>query len=235
MKKEKWKQFSRMTGKCYENMIGADKDGSCWMKTFELLKELIHEERKDDPGFAPELESIDDVTDYSFDILGWLDDCMDEMDMRGEYETLLGICNDLLGMFSWTEYTDSDIKFRKSFFLRELGRNEEAEKYCRDWLKNEPDNIFAATACIYTFIEVKKYEEAEKLVGNFITDSTICTDDNYIILMAASKLYEALDEKDKKRKIDKALEEYDEGLESYYEDGLFDEEDLDLFDEELPF
>lgn len=234
MKNAKWRKFNTLTGKCYENMIGANEDGSCWMKTFDLMKEIILEERQANPDFVPQLELIDDVTDYNYDILGWLDDCMDELDMRGEYEAVLHICNDLLDLFDWPEYTDSDIKFRKTIMLRALGRKEEAEKYCRQWIQKEPDNVVAATSGIYAFIDAKDYDEAEALIEKFIIDPTMCTDDNDIIFTAASKFYEAIGNEHKKRQIDKAIKEYDDSLAAFYEGGAFDD-DIDLFDEELPF
>ena len=65
MQNKKGKQFDKLTEKCYLNMIGAEKDSSCWMKAFELMKEIILEEAKDNPGFASELEMLDDATDYA--------------------------------------------------------------------------------------------------------------------------------------------------------------------------
>lgn len=235
MNNRKWNQFNKLTEKCYSNMIGADKDGSCWLKAFELMKEIIYEERQTDPNYVRRLDMIDDVTDYEYDILGWLDDCMDELDMRGEYEAVLGICNDLLGMFDWNEYSDSDIKFTKTIVLRELGRNKEAEKYCRKWIQSEPENIVAATAAIYAYIDEGEYDETRKLIEKFIIDPTICTDDNDILFTAASKFYEAIGDNKKKRQIDNAIKEYEDRIVAYYEDGAFDEEDMDWFDGELPF
>ena len=51
---------------------------------------------------------------------------LDEIDMREDYETLLHMCNDLLELFGWPEYTGSDIKFRKATVLRQLGRGKES-------------------------------------------------------------------------------------------------------------
>lgn len=235
MKNTKWKQFNTLTGKCYSNMIGAEKDGSCWQRAFELLKEIIHEERKVEPDFALQLEMIEDATDYQYDILGWLDDCLEELDMRGEYEIVLHMCDDLLDLFDWPEYTDSDIKFRQTTALGELGRKEEAENYCRNWIQKEPENIVAATAGIYAFIGVEKYDAAEELVKKFMKDPSICTDDNVIIFTAASKLYEDTGNRKKKRQIDQALEEFDNQLAAYFDDEFLDEDDMDFFDEELPF
>lgn len=47
MQNNPWKKFSKLTEKCYMNMCGAVKDTSCWEQAFELLKEIVLEERKD--------------------------------------------------------------------------------------------------------------------------------------------------------------------------------------------
>lgn len=52
MLNKKWKRFNKLTVKCYLNMIGTEKDGSCWLQAFELMKEIILEERKSDPQFV---------------------------------------------------------------------------------------------------------------------------------------------------------------------------------------
>ena len=238
MLNKKWKKFDKLTGKCYLNMIGSEKDGSCWSQAFELMKEIILEDRTVDPAFAPELELLDDATDYSFDIQGWLEDCLDEIDMREDYETLLHMCNDLLELFGWPEYTGSDIKFRKATVLRQLGRGKESVEFCKKWMEKEPENIVAATSGVYAFTSAKDFEEAEKLVDRFILNKSECGDEDEIMFMAASKLYEAMGKKKEKKEIDKAIEQYDKYLEQYFMDSDIDE--FDEFDEfndfdDLPF
>ena len=229
MSNKKWKQFDKLTEKCYLNMIGAEKDSSYWLKAFDLMKEIILEERKDSPGFAAELEMIDDATDYAFDIQGWLEDCLDEIDMREEYKTLLKMCNDLLELFGWPEYSDSDIKFRKATELRELGKTKEAVEFCEKWIRKEPENVVAATAGVYAFIGTKEYDKAETLVDRFIMDNSKCFEENEIMFIAASKLYGAMGKEKEKKEVDKAIQEYDDCLEEYFLNPDFDE------DEELPF
>lgn len=236
MKNKKWKAFHKMVEKCYENMIGVEKDSSCWAKGFELLKEVILEERQTNPNFTRELEMVDDETDYAYDIQGWLEDCLDEIDMREDYKTLLKMCNDLLELFSWPEYTGSDIRFRKSIVLRQLGQTSESVDFCRKWIEKEPENIVAATATVYALISIKEFAEAEKLVDQFIIDKADCSDENDMMFIAASKLYEAEGKKKEKRQVDRALEEYDKSLEEYFLNPDFDEDDFDFWDEDdLPF
>ncbi len=234
MQNKKWKKFSKLTGKCYNNMIGVEKDGSCWEQAFELLKEIILEERKENPNFAAQLEMIDDATDYEYDIQGWLEDCLDEIDMWKEYEVLLKMCDDLLELFDWPEYMDSDIKLKKAVVLGELGRKSEAVKYCKEWMEDEPENLMAATAGVYAFIDTKEFNEAEKIVDRFIVDKSECSDENDILLIAASKLYEAMGKTKEKKQIDQAIQKYEEYLEEYFSE--FDpDEEFDFEDEELPF
>ncbi len=215
---QKWKKFDKLTDKCYNNMIGAEIDGSCWLKAFELLKEIVQEERDRNPSFAPDLKLLDEATDYRYDIQGWLDDCLDEIDLRGEYETLLKMCDDLLHLFNFPEDTGSDLKFSKSSALNSLGRHKEAAKYCKEWIEKEPGNIVAATAGVYAYINIKDFTTAEKLVDRFISDKSMCRDDNDIMFTAASKLYGAMGKRKEKKQIDRALKDYDEYLQDYFED-----------------
>lgn len=247
MQNKKWKKFNTLTETCYNNMIGNETDRGCWQQAFGLLIEIVLEERQKNPDFASQLEMLDDVTDYKYDIQGWLEDCLDEIDMRGENEVLLKMCDELLQIFNWPGYTGSDIKFRKSAALKTLGRENEAMEFCKDWIQKEPENIVAAVAGVYAFIAVGEFSEAEKLVGRFIFDKSKCTDENDIMFTAASKLYEVTGKGKEKKQIDKAIQQYEEYLEEYFENledeefALGDEgfdregEELDLFDDDLPF
>lgn len=233
MQKQRWKKFSKLTSKCYSNMIGANGDSACWTQAFELLKEIALEEKKENPHL--QLETLDDITDYAYDIQGWLEDCMDEIDMSGNSEILLDMCNDLLDIFEWPEYTDSDIKFRKCSVLGALRRKEEAEVFCKEWLEKEPKNIVAATAGVYTFMDMKKFDTAEELVDRFINDKSECTEENDIMFTATSKLYQVMGKRKEKKQIDKALRAYEKYLEKYFM-GMDDEdEEMDFWDEDLPF
>ena len=235
MRNKKWKQFSKLTETCYNILSGEDKDGRCWLQAFELLMEIVREERQTNPNYASELEMLDEVTDYEYDIQGWLDDCLDEIDMRKEHRTLLKMCDDLLDMFAWPEYTGSDIKIRKAAVMAALGQKRDSAEFCKKWLQKEPENIAAATAGVYAFIEVRAFEEAEKLVDRFIFDKSKCTEENDIMFIAASTLYQVTGKKKEKRAIDKAMKEYEKYLKDYYESFEFEDEDEEFFDGELPF
>ena len=48
MKNKKWKQFEKLTDQCYMNMIGTDKDGTCWEKAQFPFPGKTRTERKDE-------------------------------------------------------------------------------------------------------------------------------------------------------------------------------------------
>ncbi len=239
-KPNSWKAFKKLQNKCYGNLADVETDDSCWIQSFELFKDLILEKRKQDPSYAPQLDILDDMTDFEYDLQGWLEDCLDEVDMSGEFETVLKMCDDLLELFAWPGYTGSDIKFQKVATLGALGRSNEAQKFCKEWLRLEPGNIVAATAGVYVYMDARDYSAAEALVKQFIGKDTDCTLENDSMFVAALHLYQAMGKNKEKRRIDKAIQKYEKELEQYFMGGLdeFDEEDdydLNFLDEDLPF
>lgn len=235
MKNKKWNKFGKITEKCYLNIIGAEKDGSCWEQAFELLMEIVREERVQNPNYASVLETLDDITDYEYDIQGWLEDCLDEIDMRGNHKILLKMCDNLLDMFGWAEYSGSDIKFRKAAAMAQLGQKKEAVAYCEKWLQKEPENIIAACAGVYAFIEIKAFEEAEKIVEHFIPDKSQCSEENDMMFVAASTLYQVTEREKEKKVVDNAMKQYEKYLKEYFEMSEIDNEDEEFFGEDLPF
>ena len=105
------------------------------------------------------------------------------------------------------------------------------------WIQKEPDNIMAATASVYAFIATQKYKQAEELVNFFIPNKEMCMDENSIMFIAVSKLYEAMGKTKEKTQVDKALEAYDEYLEEYFENLDCDDwdDDDDEFWDDMPF
>lgn len=221
----KWRRFNSLTGKCYNNMMGIDQDSSCWGAAFELLKDIIRGERSRDAGYAPELYQLDDVTDFVYDIEGWLEDYIGELDMRGMWEELLEVCEDMLEMFAWKEISSSDFDFLRISALGNLGRNEEAVRLSREWMEKEEDNMLAVSSGVYAYMNGGHYEEAEALIEKYIHEDTECTDENDVLFIAAGELYKASGNQEAERRIEKILEEYDEVVEQELMEWDEDEED----------
>lgn len=239
---KKLKKFETLTEKCYENMIGAEKNASCWMQAFELLKEIVIEQRQINPSFARELVLLDDATDFAYDFMGWIEDLTGELDMKQDYEQLFKVCDELLGLFCWPEYTGSDLKFLRTTALSSLGRDKESVRYCREWIADEPENVYAAAAGVYAMMKTKEFDEAEQLIRQFISDGDECTEENDVMFTAASKFYEITGNKKARKKMEQALEAYDKYLEEMFDMDDYDPDEdyafgdvFSLDDEELPF
>ncbi len=235
MKNRKWKEFEKLTEKCYENMEKAKEAPECWHKAYAVLKEIIAEEREKRPGYAKELYQLDEETDYCYDVQGWLDDYLDEVDMQDDNVRLLEICDELLDMFQWEEDVPSDIKLLKSVTLRAVGRAEEAAAFCRQWLSERPDDLAAVTANVYAEMGIQDMEAAKELIRQHIPEGTQCTEENDMLFTAAASFYQKTGDKEEEKRIRQALEAYEEYLQAYFTgneaDGLLWGEDEDI----LPF
>lgn len=238
MKNGKWKQFGKLTEKCYLNMARSVEDLKCWDDAFALLLEIVADGRSKDPQYAAELYQLDEMTDYEYDVQGWLEDYLDEVDMREDKEKVLKICDTLLDLFHWEEEVPSDLQMMKSMALSALGRNDEAVELCRHWLEEDPEDITAVTASIYAYTASRDLEAAEKLIREHIQEDTQCTEENDILFTAAAAFYKASGNKKEYKRIDDALEAYDEELEKFFTGMDGDEDGDDLFDwddDDLPF
>lgn len=102
-----------------------------WNRCFKLLTEITSDGRAQDPDFAKELYLLDDGTDYAHDLQGWLEDYLDELDIR----------------------------FLLASALESQGKIEKALSLCREWAAQEPDNPFAAAALIYAEISANNLEK----------------------------------------------------------------------------
>lgn len=230
-----WKKFDELSGKCYSNMIGAGGSFEVWNETFAALTDLISTGREKDPNFAAELIDLDDETDFSHDVDGWLEDYLDELEMRGMQDQVLEVCRKILALFCWERESPSDFNFRISSALAEKGENQEALKFCEEWFEKEADNILAAVALIYAKIGVKDLEGAEELVKRYISEETRCTEENDIVFTAASTLYKVKGDKKAEKRINKAMKEYEKELEEYVTSWEEEDWDLDMENDFLPF
>lgn len=234
MKDKRWKEFGKLTAKCYLSIMeSGDGELGIWDQTFEVLKGIVSNGRDKQPEYASELYLLDEETDYEYDVQGWLEDYFDDLDMRENKEKLLQVCDELLEMFCWEEDAPSDIKFLKSSALTALGRKEEAVEFCKKWLEEEPDNLVAVTANVYAFLAIRDMEMCEKLIKQHIHEDTECTDENDILFAAGVAYYKAVGNKKEMKRLDKAREEYDKLLGQLFmgldgdDELMWDDEDED--------
>lgn len=235
-----WKRYDQLMEKCYLGMAGGGTDIKDWNDCFDVLIQIIENERESNPDSGRELDLLDDETDYRHDVQGWIEDYLDELDMREMYSRLETVCRKLLKIFEWKEEYPSDIRFMLASALGNQGRVEEARRYCEDWETQEKDNPLAAAALIYSLLRMKDYEGAEEIVRQHIEEDTICSEENDVIFTAALQLYKANGNKKMEKKMDDALEEYDKALERYFmgldDEGLeFGDMNWEMDEDDLPF
>ena len=217
MKNKKWKQFDALAEKCEDNMIGLYDNNSCWKEAYLTLKDIVREGRKNNPDFPKKLYELDDATDFEHDIQSFLDDYFDTLSMYEKYETILKSVDEMLQLFEWDESNIADIYFHKADALGLLHREKEAVEFCQAWLNDYPDNLSAVTALIYAMVKQHDrdgtpLDAARELIEKYIHPDTDCTDDNDILFMAASVLYETSGDKETHTQIENRIKEYEEKL-----------------------
>ncbi len=62
-------------------MAGGGTDINDWNDCFDVLIQIIENERESNPDFGRELDLLDDETDYRHDVQGWIEDYLDENDV----------------------------------------------------------------------------------------------------------------------------------------------------------
>lgn len=233
--KKLWRKFDDFTSKCYANMIQSNMDMSIWHNAFLVLIEIVNVGRNQNNNFAPELYSLEESIDYKYDVSGWLEDYLDELDMYQQYDKVKQVCEKLIHLFQWKEENPSDLRFRIASALGAQGKNAESLAFCEDWYKKENDNISAATALIYARTAVKDLSGAEQIVDSYISEGAVCTDENDIIYIAAELLYKVSGNKKAEKRIKQAIKKYEEELKEYYSGIAGEDLDFAISDEELPF
>lgn len=232
--KNLWNKFDRFSTKCYSDMIQDVTKMDNWNNCFDILLEIIKKGREQNPDFAKELYLLDDDTEFSHDVGGWMQDYLDELDMRQMYDELQDVCKKVIELFEWKEDAPSDFYYYISSTMRAQGKHKEALEFCEEWYAKDSDNITAAMALIYSRTAMKDWDGAEQVVKKYIDEEMLCTEDNDIIYTAAECLYKASGNKKAEKKITKAMKEYEKRLEEYFM-GMDDDMDIDLEDDELPF
>lgn len=231
--KKLWKKFDKLSSDCYTNMILPTMDTEVWDAAFSVLLDIIDTGRSQNPGFAPELYYLDEVTDYRHDVEGWLEDYLGELGMRHQYDKIRQVGNTLLKLFQWQEEDSSEIRFEIADAMRAQGEELEALAFTEAWYQAEPENILAAVTLVYSRIAVGDLIGAEQILDKYLSEDTLCTDENDIIFTAAELLYKTNGNKKAEKRIRLAIETYEKELEAAMTE--WDGEELDFSEEDLPF
>lgn len=231
-----WKKFDRLSTNCYLELAQGSTNESTWDEAFGALLEAIEHERSRNADFGSELLELEEEIDYQCDVSGWLEDYLGDLDMREDYEKLRMTCEKVISLFRWEEDSPSDFRFLIASSLGNQEKHEEALAYCEDWYRSQPENMYAGAALVYARMGVKDMAGAEEVVKKFIPVGTVCSPVNDVMFVAASALYKVNGDKKASRRIEKALQKYDEELKEYF----FGDDDIDDLefvgdDDNLPF
>ena len=219
-----WKYFSEASQKCYDDMAIGKMHLTVWDQAYQVLKDAIAAERAKDPEYARELYEIDDKNDFKYGVEDWILDYQEMLDTLQEHAKLQSVCEELIAMFQWKEYSPTDLRFHVMIALQGQEKFKEAHQYGEMWFQEEEDNPYAAAALIYARMGVEDYVGAEQLVERFIPEGTVCSEENDMLFGAAEKLYEKTGKEDAQARIFEALERYDQELEKYLDN--LDQEEL---------
>ena len=224
--KKLWKKFDALTEKCY--MSGLDEACTAWDEAYQVFLDIVSNGRGDDPNFAAEIVDLDECTDFQYGVMDWVEDYLDELDVREEHEKLIKICKKLMKMFRWEKYDCSDLKFRIASSLAVEGKKQEALEFAEEWYRKET-NIMSATALVYARMSMRDLEGSQQIIDNHISKDTPCTEDNDILFMAAADLYSVNGKEEERQAVTEALHQYEQGIDGYEDDM---DDDISF---ELPF
>lgn len=138
-----WNKFAELTARCYKAAENGNTLNECWHEAFEVLMEIIETERKNNPDFARELGDLEELTDFKFNIEGLVTDYLDRLWKFEDYQRIYDNGNRLISAFDWHIESSSAIRIKTVNALLKMGKTQEAEKYCREWIEAEPEDVNA--------------------------------------------------------------------------------------------
>lgn len=231
-----WATFQHLSEQCYLQIAGINKDASCWERAYEQFKQIAKSVQGENDGERKRLIEIDDSTDFEFDLAGWLEDYMDFLGVKKQYDKLIQVCDEVLELFAWDEGEDSEILFQKIITYGLLEENEKAYELSKEWLIEQPNNILADAALIHACIALKKLEEAEQIVKKYINSKTKCNEDNDIIFVAAHILSVVKGDKKEEKRLEKEMQRYEQRLkEEFFALEEDDDDEMFIDFDDLPF
>lgn len=144
----KWHIFEDMTAKCYKTLNNNNTINECWYNAFDILLEIIEEEREKHPDHFGELAEIDQNTENKYNVQGWVDDYFKKLNSIKDYDRIYKDGLRLLDTFQWQKQSSVQIKLRVVSAMERLGLHEAANRYSEEWVMEEPDDMNALFAAL---------------------------------------------------------------------------------------
>ena len=213
LKSQKWPEAIKKMHDCHLSLLNPDQaETSDWRNAFETLVRAIKEERSFDPAFAPEFSDLDEATETTYDFYDIMEEYFDFMEEKGEWNDVIESAEEMISLFKWEHKLPSEYMFRKGNALEKSGQLEEAEAFGEYWLKNYPQDLYAAASNVFLKSELGKTDEAMEITKKYLRDDLVCDKESDSFFMAAYRLFELTDDINAKQRIEKKIAEYQELL-----------------------
>ena len=225
---KEWKTFEKYYELCSMYMIGAYKDSSCYDKSYSEFKRVLEQQRSINPQYGLTIDDLEEITEDEHDFFFFIEDYLDFLEMNKSYQKLLDVCEELCELFKNDDALIDEINSYKSIAFGSMGKNKENVEFCKTWLKQDKENIRAATLLVRALTDNRSYDEALELAMNYIDDVNECHEHNEIMFRALADLYKAMGKKKEMRKLNKVIKEYEDYIDEQFLNAL-EEDDDDWF------
>lgn len=215
LQSKKWGEAVDKMQKAHLSLLNPDSANPAdWKDAFDALVKAIKEERSYDPAFSPELKNLDEATGNQYGFKDILEEYFDFLEEKGDWDNVITSSEEIISLFKWEESLPSEYMFRKGNALEKSGRVDEAEAFGDYWLKNYPQDLYAAASNVFIKTEVDKIDEAKRIIDTYLRDDLKCDKDTDSFFMAAYRLFELTDDINAKQRIEKKMTEYREMIEN---------------------
>jgi len=209
LKSSLWPDVNEAMRKCHLSTVMPEKASEAdWKSAFDLLVLAITDERKLNPAFAEELSSLSAETGNTYGFEDILEEYFDHLEEHEEWDEVIVSSEKMISLFKWNSKLPSEYMFRKGNALEKSKRFDEAEKFGDEWLAKYPYDLYAAASVVFLKIELKKWDEAEKITEKYLRDELVCDDTNDTFFMAAYRLFEITDNINAKNRVMQKIAEY---------------------------
>lgn len=208
LKSASWKETAEKIRKCHLSTLGDGVDVSEWKEAFDSLIASVINERLANPTFATELAYLTPDSGIAYDIKDVLNEYFDALEAKEAWDTVIVSAQTLLDTFAWNNFAPSEYKYRIGNALMKSGRLVEAEEFGKKWMKESPNDLFAAASNSFLLMALGRKKEAKDIAAKFLDPNLVCDDETQTVFAAALSLYDATEDKTAKHIIETKIAEY---------------------------
>lgn len=188
-----------------------------WMEAWELCKEIVAKLPR-----KMTIYELEEESDYSIVLDGWLAEMEMELGNAGEQEKRLRFCHEVLDTFDWIEGDGGEFRAAIGEALYNLGRKEEGWAWFEEWMRRTPHDVNIVNEYSWCLRADGKTQEAYELLKKELQGKP-CTIENDFLFLRMYEIMESLGYQEEAEGYKKKYEGFQEELEGMEdEDVLFD-------------